>query len=136
MPQDFPSVGAFVRGAFPWDQHLPGAEFFDRDVYVRLDDDRRVRLTLTEPASVGGEFVGFRARVLSKRTGTIDERRFDFDQYLDHRDRTDGREKDYPLSGGETFVVIPHCGWGWYIARPRSTEPFVRAVADWIALFR
>lgn len=111
-------------------------QWFDRTGYHKLDDERRARIVL-ETRECGGEYPGFNVTILSKNSGVIDQKYFKFDDYLDTslEGRTD-RRSDYPLRGNTCYEVIAHCGWEFYIAKPKDTRPYTEAVERWIDQFR
>jgi len=103
----------------------------------KISGDRVVRVSLSESNGVTcpteGHYVSLRVEVVGTKAGPIDSSLFLFDDFL--RSRKDDR-KDYPgRSGGRTFQVISSCGWGWYIAEPKSVEPLVHAVNEYIEFF-
>lgn len=102
----------------------------------RLDDDRVARIELATRGTCG-KYEGFMVTVLNKREGRVDEKFFAFDDYLSSKmsDRSDQRG-DYPRGDNPCFHVISSCGWGWYIAEPKSTVRFTVAVDLYLDMFR
>lgn len=103
--------------------------------FTKIDEDRLAKIELAD-RSVRGEYNGFRVTILNKREGKVDETFFAFDDYLakDLNKRLDDR-RDYPLQDNPCFKVVAHCGWHWYIAKPRSAKPFTEAVEGYIQMF-
>jgi hypothetical protein len=103
---------------------------------TRIDGDRLAKIELAATASLRTDYPGFRVTILNKREGEVDSTYFRFDEHLDCTltGRTDGRE-DYPIPQNRTFQVIAHCGWDFYIAKPRTTRPFCEAVERHIEMF-
>lgn len=117
--------------SLPWEEDIT---WLDLTGIIVMDEDRRAKVELST-RGVCGEYPGFLVTVLSKRTGTIDSKFFRFDDYLDRKaDRADGR-KDYPLGKNTCFHVVSHCGWDWYIAKPRDARPFTEAVESYVGAF-
>jgi hypothetical protein len=109
---------------------------YDRTGIYQIDGARLAKVELSTYGTAG-QYEGFRVTVINKVTGKVDEKFFRFDDYLDPSldARTDGR-KDYPIGGNRCFEVVYHCGWDWYIARPRTTRPFCQAVESYVESFR
>lgn len=93
-----------------------------------IDDERRATLTIATHTTAG-HYVGVRADIGSKLHGPITSKFFPFDDHL--TGRADDRA-DYPLGNNKCFMVIEHCGWGWYIAVPAHPEEFTQAVEAWL----
>ena len=75
-------------------------------------------------------YVGLRLTIVSKSTGEIDMKLFRFDDYLsmNPNDRSDGRS-DYKTG----FHAWAREGtFDWYIARPKTLEPFLLAIRSYI----
>jgi hypothetical protein len=118
------------------DWNLPFSWFDLVGIHV-LDQDRRARIELATYGT-SDHYPGFRVTILNKREGKVDEKFFQFDDYLDRSlaARTDGRD-NYPTRGlGRCYEVIGHCGWDWYIATPKDTQRFCGAVEAYIEAFR
>lgn len=103
---------------------------------TRIDGDRLAKIELAT-AGVHESYPGVRVTILNKREGMVDQTYFLFDEHLDRtaEGRMDGRW-DFPKSPKNlTFQVIAHCGWGFYLAKPKTTRPFCEAVERHIEMF-
>lgn len=125
-------AGDFLR-ALPWT--IPVEWFADEGIH-RIDDDRRAKLRLTRTHNGGGEWNAVHVEILSKTSGKITVGTLPFDTYLDRSDRADDRADWRPTRGEDTYKIIDHCGWDWYIAIPACTNPLVDAVEAWIDQWR
>lgn len=110
--------------------------WFDRLGVHVIDDDRRAEIEL-KYGRVAGYYNSFRVTIRSKTAGSITFHNFAFDEHLPREDRLDDHP-DYPGPGRQTecFVVIDHCGWKWYIARPETTRPLAEAIEAFVELYR
>lgn len=120
--------------SLPWE--LGDVLWQGRTGTYKLDDDRRVTITLTSYMVVD-HYDGFTVEVTSKTAGPIASKRFKFDEHLDQAlsARIDNRS-DYPLGSNTCFEVIAYCGWSWYIAHPADPKQFTGAVEAWIEAWR
>jgi len=104
----------------------------------KIDPDRIARISLStnngQTVPTHGHYVSLKVEIVDIRKGPLDTAIFVFDDHLDGTKRTDSRG-DYPIPGTRTYLVIDHCGWGWYIAVPRSTKPLTQAVEAYISFF-
>lgn len=103
----------------------------------KISGDRLVKISLSEnngeTCPTRGHYVSLKVEVVNTKTGPVDSSLFLFDNFL--RVRKDDR-KDYPgRCGGRAFQVISSCGWKWYIAEPKSVEPLVHAVNEYVGFF-
>jgi hypothetical protein len=112
--------------SFPWTIAI---QWFDLTGMYKYGDGERVARIDLSTNGAADLYVGFRVTVLNTRKGKIDEKFFAFNDYLS--ERADDRS-DY--KGG--FEVYPGCGWGWYIAVPKTTEPLVRAIEQYLMVFQ
>lgn len=119
--------------ALEWDIAI---EWFDRTGYHVIDERKRAKIELITTGT-SQHFTSVRVQILDKEDGKIDEKVFKFDDYLENSKsmRKDGRD-DYPLGGNICFEVITYVGWHWYIAEPKTTRPFCKAIEDWTKVFR
>jgi hypothetical protein len=84
-----------------------------------------------------GTYMGFRVDVISRVNGKLDSMQFEFNDILDPKDRTDGREKDHASfhgwSSGSGKSEID-----WYIAKPspKNVKHFVAAVNEYLTMWR
>jgi len=105
----------------------------------KIDAARVARISLStsngrQTIPTHGHYVSLKVEIVDIHKGALDSAVFAFDDHLDTAKRKDGRQ-DYPIQGCRTYMVIDHCGWGWYIAVPKSTAPLKKAVADYIGMF-
>lgn len=126
----------FCSTAFDWPYEVL---WLDTRGQIAIDDDRRAVLELST-WGYGDHYQGFLVSIVSKTHGQIDKKMLLFDDYLPRDERSDSRQvavQSYPVSpGNPCFQVISHTGWGWYIAVPRTTQPFVDAVSAYIEAWR
>ena len=109
----------------------------DRTGTCLIGDGKHAKLEL-DTYGTHRHYPGMRVSIMHKRNGKLDTRYFLFDNYLDITDkgRKDNRQGDYPLGRNRCFEVIQHCGWGWYIALPKTTRPFCQTLEGWIDEWR
>lgn len=105
------------------------AEWIGAELYVSLDDTRRVVISI-HTTGTAEHYNRLAAKVVSKTSGPIDDRSFGFMAFLGGVSRTDWRESVH-----DRFEVIDHCGWDWYIAVPSTTLPLTEAVAAYVRTF-
>jgi hypothetical protein len=101
-----------------------------------LGNNRNAKIELATRGT-SGHYPGFLVTIINNHDGKIDQQFFEFDDYLNTS--TSGRideRNNYPLNGGRCFEVVSHTGWGWYIAKPKSTRPYCRAVETYLGMFR
>ena len=109
--------------SFPWKRKI---QWFDLQGITLLDKTRRASITLATHG-ISPDYTGFDVRITNKQDGKIASKTFLFKDYLDPRKRADSRS-DFQ----ESFKVVDHCGWDWYIAIPRDTAPLVEAIEGYI----
>lgn len=114
-------------------------QYNGKSVTRKLSGGRIARISVSEYGGRGlptsGTFISLKVEIVNIKEGPIDSALFVFDDHLDRSRRTDNRG-DFPgRSDSRTYMVLDHCGWGWYIAVPKDTKPLVKAVEDYIGLF-
>jgi hypothetical protein len=107
--------------SFKWKIEI---KWFDRVGVHQLPDGRLARIEIVTRGTVG-DYRAFKVSILSKQEGVIDQHVFAFDDYF--AETTDNRI--------ERFEVVEHCGWKWYIEKPRTTRPLTAAIEEYIATF-
>lgn len=111
---------------------LKGTTWQGTTGYRALDADRILKVEITqEPRSgyaTSGTYIGLKLSIVSKTSGRIDDTAIYFNEI--GFTRGDGR-KDY----ADDYKVISHCGWDWYIARPKFIAPLAKAVEAYASLF-
>lgn len=110
--------------SFPWTKDIT---WFDGKGVVKLAS-RRATICLREIGESVGNFREFRVCIIAASGETVDATNFAFDAYLS--ERADTRD-DY--DGG--FKVVSHCGFEFYIAKPKDTAPIVQAIEKYMDLF-
>ena len=131
QPFDFGTHEGFIKGAIDWSPlttNLPRFEWNGSDLFVRLDDDRRAIVSLAEQDNTSGLLV----RILDKRKGEIDRKRFAFREWL--LERAD-RHPDRNHAIGGPCLHGGRSQWSWHIAVPTTTRPIVEAVTSYIGQF-
>lgn len=99
--------------SLPWDIKL---QWFDRSGIYLMDADRRVKITLSERGHMQ-HYVGFNVQLISKTSGKIDEKFFNFNEYL-------------PGTTG----LVSYIAWDWN-AVPKHPEKFTKAIEAYIKLW-
>ena len=134
MPRNEGTVTDFLKRTF----NFPGS-YNGRTVTRKIDDDRIARISLStsngRSIPTHDTYVSLKVEIVSITKGAIDEAVFVFDDHLDKERRADERIHVDGLRKGRTYMVLGHCGWDWYIAKPLTVEPIVEAVKNYIALF-
>jgi hypothetical protein len=99
---------------------------------VMLDDDRRAVITMR--VDINGDAGDMHVDIVHKKTGVIVGRTFCFGDYLskDMAHRKDQRS-DYTGAPHAKRLGRP---LRWYIAEPKTTTPFTRAVEAYIDVGR
>jgi len=103
----------------------------------KLSGGRIARISLSErngrTCPTQDCYTSLEVEIVGTKTGPIDKTLFVFDEHLTERKDT---RTDYPLRGNRAFMVLAYCGWGWYIAVPKSVKPLVDAVEKYIGMFK
>ena len=124
----------FMKARIDWSPlealKLP-TEWIGADLFVRLDDERRVVVSL-KTHGCEDHYEKLLVRVLNKREGAVDEKSFRFREYLGGIHRKDS----HPNREAMGYEVVAYVSWDWYIAVPETTAPLVEAVAAYVAMFR
>jgi len=125
----------FVQTAFEWPRKLK-LRWVGEAAYVDLDADRFARIGLSEDVRSGyptsGTWVAFQVTVVSKTKGTLGRELFPFNEHLEmqlHPSNPNGKHV-------RSCHVISYCGWQWHINEPVSTKPLMKAISDYINLWR
>lgn len=80
------------------------------------------------------EYPGFLVKIVGRK-GMLDSKYFLFDDFIDPKEREDGRP-DYPEGKNACYKVISYCGWKWYVAVPKDVRPFCEAVRAYVEAFK
>lgn len=83
-----------------------------------------------------GTYTGFRVDIISRVNGKLDSLQFEFNDILDPKDRTDGREKDHSSFHGWSSSGKKDIDW--YIAKPseKNIKHFVAAVNEYLKMWQ
>lgn len=109
--------------------------WYDLAGFHQMKNGNIAKIELHEYGTMG-TYPGFRVQIISKKSGIVDSKFFEFDDYLDRKENRVDDQDDYPNSPRNgCFMVISHCGWKWYIAEPKTTRPFCEAIESYISNF-
>lgn len=101
-------------------------DWFDLVGYSSVDENRRAKITL-DYLGHHDHYIGFWVSILNKLEGVVDKKFFRFGDYL---------EIDESVRHDSALQVIGHCGWHWYISKPKNTRPICEAIEKYIGVFR
>lgn len=119
--------------SFSWE--LP-FEWFDRTGMLRMRNGLVAQVEL-DTFGTHGNYPGFRVKVINPTCGVVGEKYFLFDDYLDPKARADQRS-DYKPPGYMYYVMdmyVASTECEWYIAVPKETRPFCKAIESFLLLF-
>lgn len=82
-----------------------------------------------ETGNISGHYRKLLVKVINPREATVDQLGFVFDSYLT---KTENSRKDH-----DTFEVVEHCGWEWYILTPTlsSIKNMFDEIEDYVGFF-
>ncbi len=110
-------LSTLTRGGFTW---------IGRSAILRVPG-RGTFLLHIWSGGVHGQVMGLDGTFTSD-AGTQEHITFRFADHLVSSNPT-----NHPsYKGHETLCVIEHCGWDWYIARPKTLAPFHTAISTWV----
>jgi hypothetical protein len=110
-------------------------EYFGDSGYITIDDDRKVRIKLDDPHTIGN-FDTIVAILVSKTHGRIQSQSFAFRDYLIPSKQSLKHPNARNVSGMMYAWIYSSGPLEWYILQPESTTPIVDAICQWIDMFR
>jgi hypothetical protein len=127
------NIADFVQKAFPWDRAIfPWVKWIGEEGFVRMTGNRIAKI-YPRILGVHGEWVALQVKIIKKDEGEIDSKCFQFDEFIEPEITKEVTDVKGTCYAG--LKVIDHCGYDWYITKPKSTLPIVKAIMDYIALF-
>ena len=100
---------------------VKGITWYDKEGVMEMDDNRRVVLEIDDMGT-RDNYVGYWVMIYNKTNGLIVRKFFRFQFCLDfiHRDRQ------------EYYHIWFRDSMDWYISKPKSTQPMVDVIMDYI----
>lgn len=122
MEDRFKSRTEFTKNLF---KDRSDIDWFGHIGYHKMANGKVAKIYI-DIAGVSGTYVGVRTEIINKDEGKVDQL---FIQFSDVMEMTDFRADEY-----SDLRVISHCGWDWYIRRPKDENAMSKAIFDYIKI--